>query len=133
MSRKIIVLTVFCLVFLLSGCGGANKLKGVYVADYFDGYSFKSDGTVIYYESNWVRSDGITRCEPEYWYGTYEIEGKALTIQLSGVDNAITGVLQDDGIIVIDGVECELMENSYMENGADDDSWAELDKKIGLD
>jgi len=138
MIKKLLVLSMLSISLFLTGCGGSsekenNTIEGVYTAEYFDGYSFKTDGTVIYYESNWVRSDGITRCEPEYWYGTYSIEEKALKIQLSGVDSEITGVLMDDGIIVIDGIECEKMEKSYMENGADDDSWAELDEKIGLD
>lgn len=132
--KKKILLGVLGVSLILGGCGSsANTIEGVYADDYFDGYSFSSDGTVIYYESNWYKpSDEPSKCEPEYWYGTYTVDDKALTIVLSGVDEEITGVIMDENIIVIDGAECEKMEKSYIENGADDESWAVLDEKIGL-
>lgn len=130
--KKKLLLGVIGMALMLFGCGSSsNTIEGVYVEGYFDGYSFSTDGTVIYYESNWVRKDDVTICEPEYWYGTYTVDEKALRVQLSGMDGEITGVIMDEGVIVIDGAECKKMEKSYMENGADDESWAELDKKIG--
>ena len=104
----------------------------VYTIDFFHGYSLSPDGIAIYYDANWSKpKNGPTICNPEYLYGTYTIEDKALTIKFSGVDREITGVIVSDDVAIIDGVECE-RRTKPLYSPDEHESWAELDKVIGL-
>ncbi|WP_241388787.1 hypothetical protein, partial [Pseudomonas aeruginosa] len=45
--------------------------------------------------------------------GSYALDGKALTMTVSGQENEITGIIQDDGSIIIDGEKCSLAKDTF--------------------
>ena len=136
LKRLGIFILALCLMMPFTGCSSnkiedETKIDALYIADYFTGYRFFEDGTIIYYEANWFKKKNEpTGCKPEYWYGTYTLDGASLTIVLSGVEEPITGVYTA-ARVVIDGNECELKDTPYYE-GEDHTSWKELDKVLGL-
>ena len=84
-----------------------------FIVDHSTGYKFSDDGTVLYYDAKWYKSQGKpTGCKPEYQYGTYSLDGSALTTKISGQNDEITGVISND-MIVINGEECEAVTESY--------------------
>lgn len=139
-KRLILLILTLCLMLPFTGCAlgtdnkeeDASKIDALYLVDYFTGYRFFEDGTIIYYEANHYKNknENGTGCRPEYWYGTYTLDGASLTIVLSGVDRSITGVYTDTNV-VIDGKACELRTTPFYE-ASDHPSWKELDKALGL-
>ena len=133
--KRVLVLAISLFVLLaLNGCQTKNnddssKIDDLYIIDYFSGYKFFNDGTVIFYEVDWFRTSDEP-VEPEYWYGTYTLEGTSLTITLSGIEKTITGVYTDKRV-VIDGEVCEIKHDAYYEEGMHE-SWKKLDKELGL-
>lgn len=134
MKKRITALLILVLILGTAACSSKNTLSGVYTPDRHScGYSFNSDGTVIYYKTNWEKVPlGKSGCIPTYAYGTYTVDEKALTIKLSGYDSEITGVIMSSDLIVIDGASCQKLTEPYSEYG-EDESWAELGKAIGLE
>lgn len=137
-KRYIVGVVVLCVMLFFVGCSSkvdekeGSKLDALYIVDYFTGYRFFDDGTVIYYEANWYKKkDEKTGCKPEYWYGTYTLDEPSLTIVLSGVDTPITGVYTDNNV-VINGNVCELKDTPYYDGEEHHPSWKELDKVLGL-
>ncbi len=123
-----------------------NTMTGIYSPDFFSGYKFYDDGTVLFYNAKWYKAKNKpTGCKPEYCYGTYSIDGPALTIKLSGKESDVTGVLKD-GQIIIDGKSCELITESYAKGIKSDlktyeesavkqvlKEWNGLNEKLGLE
>lgn len=140
MKRLILLILTLCLMSPFTGCASetdskeedASKIDALYLFQYFTGYRFFDDGTIIYYEANHYKNknENGTGCRPEYWYGTYTLDGASLTIVLSGVDRTITGVYTDDNV-VIDGNVCELRTTPFHETN-EHPSWKELDKVLRL-
>ena len=138
MKRLTLWVLILCIMMSFAGCASKtndkddSKIDALYLADYFTGYRFFDDGTIIYYEANWYKNKNEvgTGCRPEYWYGTYTLDGASLTIVLSGVDRPITGVYTAANV-VIDGKVCELRTTPFYEAN-EHPSWKELDKALGL-
>ena len=135
--NRLLILAMSLFVLLsLSGCQTNNndessRIDDLSIIDYFSGYKFSNDGTVIYYEANWSKREGEPlRIEPEYWYGTYTIDDTSLTITLSGIEKTITGVYTDKRV-VIDGDVCEIKHDAYYEECMHE-SWKKLDEALGL-
>lgn len=137
-KRLFLLMLALCLLVSFAGCSSKadnkddSKIDALYLVDYFTGYRFFDDGTIIYYEANWYKNKNEvgTGCRPEYWYGTYSLAGASLTIVLSGVDRSITGVYTDANV-VIDGKVCELRTTPFHETN-EHPSWKELDKVLGF-
>lgn len=151
--RKFLIIVCAVLVFSLCACGEqGGTLSGVYTpksglapADYGGdtfapweyGYVFNKDGTVTYYETNyywWTDGSHHSRCTPKFWRGTYDIDGMALTITISGIATPITGVMpsNEGDPIFINGLPYLLRTTPYNEELNPHESWAELDKTLGL-
>ena len=149
MKRALILISVV-MTFALCACGQQGQtLSGLYTPvvelDYGDdtyapweyGYVFDKDGTVTYSETNfywWADGSLHTKCSPKFWRGTYAIEDKALTITISGIATPMTGVLPSTpgDPIYINGLPYVPRTTPYNEEVPSHESWAELDKNLGL-
>lgn len=134
--KKLFLFLAMTALLLCTACGASDKnLEGVYSPDPISyGYRFTSDGIVQYYETQWekqpLKEGG---CDPVFWYGTYTLEDKALTIKISGADHEISGVIMSEGQVIINGESCEKLPAGYYTDFSDNHpSWADLDKELGL-
>lgn len=135
MKKAFLALIAAALLFC-SACGSSAEqtkqtMEGVYSPNPIShGYRFTTDGIVQYYET---REDQQWKgCDPAYWYGTYTLEGNALTIRISGASNEIWGVVLPEGQTIINGELCEVLPAGYYTNFSDNTGWSDLDKELGL-
>lgn len=132
MKKLFPILAAAALLFCTAcGASASQTMEGVYSPKPIShGYRFTTGGIVQFYET--MEGEQLKGCDPAYWYGTYTLEGSALTIRISGAEREVWGVVMPEGQVIIDGELCERLPAGYYTNFSNNPGWSDLDKELGL-